>query len=231
VRCMTCSFPQVEDVNRLLSTGTSARRVAHLYGLSRSSVTRHAKHVARSGKRLAVIRTEDAPSGPPDPLDEALALAARARTPRERLRALEQVRAATRLKLRGVSDLDRDSKELLNSNITQAEGAYRDAPDFETAVRGLSGLREAIMQRLDALPPEGTFRVPFVIAFADGRPFSEAMREITPTEYWEGVPQRFRDRERFTVIRTIALSLVGKGSTAIKVCDQTGALVWASDRP
>jgi hypothetical protein len=84
-------------------------------------------------------------------LGEAFKLAEKARTARERLRALEQVRRATKLRLRGVTDLDVGDHELLDNNIRAAEDAYRAAPDFETAARALSGWREALAQRLDAV--------------------------------------------------------------------------------
>ena len=55
-----------------------------------------------------------------------------------------------RLRLRDVSDIDAEDRELLDANIRSAERAYRDAPDFETAARALSGWREAPAQRLTA---------------------------------------------------------------------------------
>jgi hypothetical protein len=73
-------------------------------------------------------------AGPPpaDPLEEAFALAERARTSRERLRALEQVRAATKLALRGRTDITDEDRRLLAANVEEAMSAYRASSDFET---------------------------------------------------------------------------------------------------
>ena len=151
MRCTICTNPQVSEVDVLLSSGTPIRQVARVYGLARSTVARHARHVAPTSGSLGLIRGGDGPSGTPDPLAEAFLLAERARTPRERLRALE-VRSATRLKLRGVTEPDREARGLLDDNIAQAEAAYRNAGDFETSARALSGWREALLQRIE-LPP------------------------------------------------------------------------------
>jgi hypothetical protein len=156
MKCTVCSFPQVSEVDVLLGTGTSVRKVSQLYGLARSTVARHRAHIAAAIAPFAVIRGQADPGGTSDPLAEAFLLAERARTPRERVRALEQIRSATKLRLRGVPELDADDHELLDGNVQAAEAAYRDAPDFETAARALSGWRESLMQRLDAVKaPEG----------------------------------------------------------------------------
>jgi hypothetical protein len=119
-RCSICSYAQVSGVDALLSSGSAVRQVARIYGLSRTTLGRHAQHIAPTSKRFAVIRGRDGPSGSADPLSEAFSLAERARTPRERLRALEQVRAATKLALRGM-DRSEDDRVLLDSNVRQAE--------------------------------------------------------------------------------------------------------------
>ncbi len=144
LRCSTCSNPRVAEVNTLLQANAPVRQVARLTGIPRTNLTRHARHIAPASRPFGVIRGRDDPDGPADPLAEAFKLAEQARTPRERLRALEQVRSSVKLKLRGVRDLDRDDRDLLDAGIAQAMAAYRAAPDFETAARGLSGLREAI---------------------------------------------------------------------------------------
>jgi hypothetical protein len=45
MRCTICSFPQVSDVDLLLSIGTSIRKVSQVYGLARSTVARHRTHM------------------------------------------------------------------------------------------------------------------------------------------------------------------------------------------
>jgi hypothetical protein len=124
-RCSICSFPQVKEVDVLLASGTSMREVARLYGFSRTTVARHRQHVPPPRTRFGVIANEAGPDGSADPLTEALLLAERARTPRERLRALEQVRGATKLALRGVG-VDDEGLDLLDRNIRDAKGAYRE---------------------------------------------------------------------------------------------------------
>jgi hypothetical protein len=143
MRCTVCSFPQVTELDLLLATGTSIRKASQLYGLARSTVARHRVHIAAASAPFALIHGQGDPHGTPDPLSEAFLLAERARTPRERIRALEQIRSATKLRLRGASDLDAEDHELLDSNIRSAEAAFRDAPEFETAARALSGWRES----------------------------------------------------------------------------------------
>jgi len=46
--------------------------------------------------------------------------------------------------------------------------------------------------------------------------------------YWAGVPQRFRDRTRFVVSRTITLTWEGQDTVpeTIEVLDAEGVLVW-----
>jgi hypothetical protein len=100
MRCSICSFPQVSEVDMLLASGTSIRKVSQMFGLARSTVARHRAHIAPASKKFAALRGQDDPLGPTDPVGEAFLLAGRATTARERLRALEQVRAATRLRLR-----------------------------------------------------------------------------------------------------------------------------------
>src|SRR4051812_44219672 len=100
MRCTVCSFPHVGQVDVLLSTGTSLRKVSRMYGVARSTLARHRGHIAAASAPFAVIPGQGDPPGTPEPLSEAFALAEKARTPRERLRALEQVRAASKLQLR-----------------------------------------------------------------------------------------------------------------------------------
>lgn len=231
-RCSICANPQVSEVDVLLSTGTSIRKVSQLYGLSRSTLVRHKAHLQPTGSKFGVIRGEGGPDGPgdSDPLSEALLLAERARTPRERLRALEQVRAATKLKLRGVQDLDLEDRELLDRNIAQAEAAYRNASDFETAARALSGWREALHRRLDAMRIPETIEVPVHVTYPGAEPQGDpATVKMRVDTYFSGVPMRFRDPDRFTVDRTLRLRFgTGPADEVIKMYDASGALVWAS---
>src|SRR5439155_1938566 len=106
---------------RTAGSGSSVRFLARLYGLARTTVaaTRYMRPrpvVASRCSRPQVART-----GRPTRWREAFALAERATTPRDRILTLEQVRCATRPRLRGVSDLDADDHELLDSNVRSFE--------------------------------------------------------------------------------------------------------------
>lgn len=227
--CTVCGNAQVTEVNVLLASGSPIRQVARMFGLARSTVGRHAAHVAPTSKPFGLIRTGDVPLGPPDPLAEALLLAERARTPRERLRALEQVRGATRLRLRGIEDPDQEAIRLVDRNVLEAELAYRDSGDFETQARALSGWREALLQRLEAIRVPGSVSVPIVVRLCDGTSLGESAPVSMPLErYFAGVPKRFRDPDRYVVHRTVALSLTGNGTERIKVYEAAnGALAWS----
>jgi hypothetical protein len=188
--------------------------------------------------KFAVIGAEDGPDGPAvpgDPLEEALLLAERARTPRERLRAYEQVRAATKMRLRG-SDPDAADRELLNANLTDAMEAYKTAPDFETAARALSGWREAIVQRLEATR-EAEIETEYVLCYSDGSPIEGPMVgdgvmrvRGSAADYWRGVPRKYRDASRFRVWRAINLSFDEHGGSEELRVYEGDALVWAGDR-
>jgi hypothetical protein len=232
MRCSVCSSPQVKEVDVLIASGTPIRQVARLTGFARTTLARHREHVRPLEGRFGVIRGQDGPNGPADPLAEALALAERARTPRERLRALEQVRGATKLALRGAEALDDDGRELLDRNVRDAERAYRDAVDFETQARALSGWREALRQRITAVKTPEAVAAPIIdLTFYDvGEPPPEA--PLTPASVDDrDVPARFRD-PRFGVRRTVTLSFVkGTPDTTLKVYERaTGALVWKEER-
>jgi hypothetical protein len=235
MKCTICTNPLVNEVDGLLSTGTSARMVAQMYDLARSTVARHRAHIAAASAPFAVIRGQGDPRETHDPIGEAFLLAERARTPRERIRALEQVRAATKLRFRGVADLDADDRELLDGNIRAAEAAYRDAPDFETAARALSGWREAILQRLDAVKaPEGIdmqYRVVFTdlegnrSESADPRGKSATFK-IPLADYFRGTPKRFHDVNGFRVERPVYLEFPpGTGHQDLRVIEVATASV------
>jgi hypothetical protein len=240
MRCTVCAFSQVSEVDVLLSTGTSIRSVSRLYGLSRSSVGRHRAHVVPTSTPFGVIPGGDGSPGTSDPLSEAFLLAERARTPRQRIRALEQVREATRLRLRlrGMEDLDADDRALLENNVRAAERAFRDAADFETAARALSGWRAAILHRLDAVRTPDGIPMQMRVAFTDldgdaAAPVGDQKQPATfimPLSiYFAGAPRRYRDIDRFTIARTIHLAWEGSGSETLRVYDiASGALVWAA---
>jgi hypothetical protein len=239
VNCTVCSFAEVNEVDVLLATGTSIRKVSQMYGLARSTVARHRAHIPAASAPFAVIRGQSDPPRTPDPLAEAFLLAERAKTPRERIRALEQVRGATKLRLRGVFDLDAADHELLDSNIRSAEAAFRDAPDFETAARALSGWRESILQRLNAVTaPEGIpMRYRVVFTDEEGNPSESPAPRREPArftmplaDYFRDIPRRFHDPERFRAERTIHLAWNGPGRQDLKVCEVgSNALVWSKD--
>jgi len=230
-RCTVCDFPQASDVDALLGSGSSVRSVARLYGLSRTTLGRHKAHLAPTSAPFALIRGEGGPDGPTDPLAEALGLAARARTPRQKLRALEQVRAATKLLLRGNAEPDQVDQELLDGNVRAAEDAYAAATDFETEARALSGLREAIVQRLDAQPKAQALEVSVVVTDAGGKYLGSGRTfQLDPVAYWQGVPQRYRNPNRFIVQRTIALGFPpAVERTKLKVYEAGGGLIWAKE--
>jgi hypothetical protein len=226
--CTVCSNAAVLEIDKLLASGSSVRQVARMFGIPRTTLARHTGHIAAASTKFAVIEGQGGPQRAIDPLDEAFALAERARTPRERLRALEQVRAATKLRLRGIGDPDSESRDLLDDNIRSAMAAYRDAGDFETSARALSGWREAITQRLGARQPEA-ISTGLLVTLSGGEPLGEpAPMTMSAERYWAGVPTRYRDLERFQVERTIKLHLRRRAPPEeIKVRDMAGAVVWA----
>lgn len=222
-RCTVCDFEQVIEVDALLGSGSSVRSVARLYGLSRTTVGRHVAHATPASRRFAVIEKTGGPDRPTDLLAEAFRLAERAKMPRERIRALEQIRSATKLRLRGVSDIEVEDRELLDSNIRSAEAAFRDALDFETAARALSGWRESILQRLDAVKAPKGIPMQFRLAFTDeegslsepAAPRREPAAFLMPlADYFRGTPRRFHDPDRFCVERRSISGGTGQGIRA-----------------
>jgi hypothetical protein len=235
-RCSVCDHAERPQVDALLTSGTSVRSVAQMFGIPRTTLGRHKAHAHELPRRFALIRGQDGPDGQADPLSEAIGLAARARTPREKLRGLEQVRAATKLKLRGV-ELDPEARALLDRNIAEAEAAYKAAGDFETQARALSGWRESLLHRLEAVETADAIHTRLVVTYPGSDPETEgtpiAMR---PGDYWSQVPARLRDPDRFRVERTIRLryAVVSHGDrpdVEVRVRDRDGVLVWANERP
>lgn len=240
-RCSTCRHVAVSQVDALLRSGTPVREVARLTGIPRSNVARHREHVEPSERRLGLV-----PPGPPepdrvDPLDEALAILSRATTQRERLRALEAVRSASWLILRQLGgDVDSQLLERLDSNVAAAEAAYRDQRGIESALYGLAGVREAIRQRIVAA--RGAQGVETVLELIGGKVMGQADSELrslgfssTFSEslevYFAGIPQRYRDVDRFKVRRTIQMAFHPRDAVEeIQVFEvASGGLVWVKD--
>jgi hypothetical protein len=185
-----------------------------------------------SRTKLGVIRGDDEPSGPDDPLAEAFKLAEQARTPRERLRAAEQIRGATKLRLRRI-DPEAEDRKLLDANVLQARDLYVESPDFETRARALAGWRESILQRLDAVQEAESIEVPpVIIGLHDGTILGTGRTplQVAPDQYWRGVPRQFRDMERYIVTRKIRLHFGGGGKSdeEVKVYDGNSVLVWTN---
>ena len=175
-----------------------------------------------------------------DPLGEALGLLARARTQREKLRALDSIRASTSLLLKAAGmDGDPELLTRLDENIQQAQAAFREQSGFESALYALAGYREAVRQRIAAVRAAESVEVVYellagpVIGDEDSQPrslgvlppFSESV-----SSHFAGVPRRFVDPDRFQVHRAIRLAFRPEdGYHDVKVYERsTGALVWAS---
>jgi hypothetical protein len=127
-------------------------------------------------------------------------------------------------------------RELLATNVREAEAAYAASPDVETRARALSGLREAILQRVTSSPTDQEIQTTMSVSFTDengkvvlpgkpGKSFS-----VSAAEYFRGTPARFHDPTRSRIERTIFLAWGGNGRQDVRVRDlMTNALVWASD--
>jgi hypothetical protein len=208
-----CAFAQVDEVNVLLASGTSIRKVARMFALARTTVARHREHVPELDKPLGLIRTEGGPQGSVDPLEAAYELAGQARSERERYKALEAIRSATALLLRGAKgEPDEQTLEQVERNVQEAEAQYlHGSGSFENTSRALAGLREAHRQRLDAIRAPGSIEVPVTITTSDGTPLAGSRGVWSAAEalYWAGVPARFRDPNRYVVHRRITLRLGG----------------------
>ena len=233
-RCSVCDLPAVSRINALLGSGTPVRQVARLTGVPRSTLARHAEHVRPLERRLGLV-----PPGPPgldrvDVLAEALSLLQRSRTSRERLKALEQIRAATALQLRAMrEDPDEELLERLERNLDEASAAFRDEEGFEQAVRALQGVREAMRQRLDAVRSAEQIEVPFEVVWGDGTSVhgrAAAMpMKLSVANYWKGIATRFRDVDRFTVKRVIQLGWPPETATETIEVREGSALAWTNE--
>jgi hypothetical protein len=154
-RCPVCRSPAESQAEALLQAGTSYRGVARLTGLNRTSLARHHReHMTPVSRRLTVLPQVPDVRGPDtvDPMAEALWLLDRATTQREKMRALEAVRAASWLALRQAgAEPDAALLEQLEANISQASAMFREVSGFESQLYGLAGVREAIRQRIAAI--------------------------------------------------------------------------------
>jgi len=236
--CRTCQNPQVEAINALLAARTPIRAVSRQFGLARSSVARHSQHVPPADRRL-VLAPDPAPeTRNVDPMEAALELLAEARTERQRLKALEGVRASTALLLRQMGrDTDPDLLRRIDRNLTEASEAFRDSGNFEAATRALQGVREAVRHKLDAVRSAETFPWTYVVVSSVLNPDGTSREtgrsgpitaEISASAYWKGVPARFRDPSRYTAWRGITLGLNGPGTEDLKVYEGD-VVVWARE--
>jgi hypothetical protein len=235
--CSVCSHSAVEEIDVLLSSGSSIRSVSRLHGLARSTVGRHRQHAHAIPRRLGVIRGQAGQSGPVDPLAAAFELAGRAKTERERLKSLEAIRGATALLIRSSQgEPDAEALQLLSRNVDQAAAAFRaGSSSFEQSIRALQGLREAIRQKLDSRRAPDAIETRIVVVWPGSDPEAEgtpvAMR---PADFWAGIPSKFHDLDEYRVERSIKLAfgVVSRAAPAdvtVRVRDRDGLLVFASE--
>jgi hypothetical protein len=170
--------------------------------------------------------------GPLDPLSEAFVLGRKAVTARQRLQALEAIRSATKLALKGTT-VDREQTEQLDRNLRDVEREYRDAPTFDLAVRALQGVREAALQKIAPAGPADPVDRELTVADSGGRPLGEPhVYQVSSEEHWRGVPRRYRDLDASTVSRSLQLHLASSHARrapdeTIEVRERsTGALAW-----
>jgi hypothetical protein len=186
--------------------------------------------------------TESAQEGGPDggsldPLVAAMDLFKRAVTERERIKAAEAIRAATLLRMRAARGAtDPEMLIQLDRNIAESARLVRSVGGFENELRALAGHREALRARIDAITSPEMVQVPVIVTDSDGEPIGgynsrrpPAVITQTLPEYFDGVPRRFWDSERFDVQRIVHLAF---GSTSarqtVRVFDKaTGEVVWS----
>lgn len=224
-------------VDTLLGAGSSLRDVARISGIPRTTLARHRQHAQVTASKLALIRTGDVPGwpgGPLDPLAEALALSKRARptASSSRSRRPSDPPALSKSAPSAAATLTR-MLEQLDANIVEAAQLYRRVGGFENEFRGLAGHREAIRLRLGTVRAPGVIDVPVVVTMVDGTPVSgeQASWRVGLEQYFQGVPARYRDADRFTVQRKVELRwLGGSWKQELSVYEiETGALVWAKE--
>ena len=232
-RCSVCRSPAGSHVEALISSGTSIRAVARLTGLGRGAVARHRDHTQPAKPRLALLpETPEERGAAVDPIAAALELVRSAKTERQKMKALEAVRAASWLALKSFGgEPDADLLERLDANVAQAASMFREVDGFESQLYGLSGVREAIRQRLAATQKTEQIETLMTVTMADGAPCGDPVPyKISLAEHFRGVPARLHDPNRFRLERTISLEWGGPGRQDLTVRDVgSDALVWSQD--
>jgi hypothetical protein len=232
-RCSVCRSPAGSHVEALISSGTSIRAVARLTGLGRGAVARHRDHT----QPALLPETPEERGAVVDPMAAALELVKSAKTERQKMKALEAVRGASWLALRSLGgEPDADLLEQLDANVGQAASMFREVEGFESQLYGLSGVREAIRQRLAATQKTEQIETLMTVTMADGTPRGDPIPyRISLAEHFRGVPARFKDRDRYDVQRVINLKWPNspiadeRPDEEIRVYEiATSALVWAS---
>ncbi|MDP9300612.1 MAG: hypothetical protein M3P43_06930 [Actinomycetota bacterium] len=217
--CSVCESPQVTAVDADLAAGASIRAVSRQYGLSRSTVARHRAHTAPSVPLPA--------SG--DPLEEAARLFERAGSERERLRALEAIRAALDLELRdfakarvALKSPTDDQLAQLQANLVAAREAYERVADgsFDNAARALQGLRAAVAALRAATARTADDPVQVRFATAEGDELATMTMSAEAFLNHHQVPQRYRDG-KFKVI--VGMGFAGPPTVTVYQGEQ---VVW-----
>jgi hypothetical protein len=108
-----------------------------------------------------------------------------------------------------------------------ADQAYRDAADFETQARALSGWREALRQRILAVKPPKLAPTSTDLKFyAIGQPRPEAPpRPVSADD--RDIPKEFQDPARYVVRKILCLSFAKPTSMDVKVYEGD-AFVWSN---
>jgi hypothetical protein len=186
---------------------------------------------------LSRHRAHTAPSVPhtgSDPLEEAFRLVGRAASERERLRALEAVRAALELQLRdfartraAIKAPTAEQLAQLETNVRDAEAAYERVAggSFDTAVRALQGLRSAVAALKAATARRLEDPIAVSLTTFQGDPVATLMLSASATMDTWGVPARYR-----TGGYRIRTTMTFSGSPIVEVFDGED-LVWKRRQP
>jgi hypothetical protein len=126
----------------------------------------------------------------------------------------------------------------LDRNVEEAAAAFRSgSASFEQSIRALQGVREAVRQRLDARAP-GDVDTRILVTWPGSDPEAEGTPvRLRADDYWQGIPQKFRDVGRYRAERIVRLRFAAVKREAGDPPDQevrvretaTGALAWASE--
>ena len=101
-----------------------------------------------------------------------------------KLRGLEQVRAATRLRMRGVEP-DPEDRRLLDRNIDEAEAAYKAAGRLRDPGEGLERLEGGPLHRLDAVQAADAIHTRLIVSWPGSDPEAEGTAlAMRPGDYW-----------------------------------------------